>query len=534
LPSWWVEGDALALPPFERLPCWLRRDLRKLRLEKVGFIFQTHNLLPFLDATENIAEAMELAGVPSRQARTRAEALLDYLGVGKRRHAMPGALSGGEAQRVAIARALANSPRIILADEPTAPLDSQRAGVVMDLLRRIAADQQAAVLVVTHDETIFNRFDRLLQFRDGRLEGEVEPSDILTGAQPRNQDIRSLRPNALRLNTRGSTMICEFRQSGGRFRPTEFRCVRPKANPDRCLQAAAIASVVLLLWTPAKADPPAVVVGYQPMVSTGLAAKQQFEAWFVFDKSPDPGVPGYAVPAGTKVRLIFPNAFTPQTGHPHLEGALPYGWPQGAVPATFSVTQDDPNPRIVDVRIEQAIPAGPPERPGLKAIHVPTGELNPAAPGNYPIGVQFIDAGSLSGTTQAVAHITAKPLPNVAAYNQLHQGKDEDWQRVAPGTDAPLPIDFLITLPDEARSTIALAPASGGGFSILRDGKPIGSISAKGAPVTLTPQPFGPGLSRLGVVEVRAKAGTTPGKAEIVAALKGGTRYVVNLLVEGQ
>lgn len=149
---------------------WLRRDLRRLRLEKIGFIFQTHNLLPFLDATENVVEAMELAGMPARHARTRADALLDYLGVGKRRQAMPGALSGGEAQRVAIARALANSPRIILADEPTAPLDSQRAGVVMDLLRRIAVDQQAAVLVVTHDETIFDRFDRLLQFRDGRLD----------------------------------------------------------------------------------------------------------------------------------------------------------------------------------------------------------------------------------------------------------------------------------------------------------------------------------------------------------------------------
>jgi len=161
---------------------WLRRDLRKLRLEKIGFIFQTHNLLPFLNAIQNVAAALELAGVPSGQARTRAEGLLDYLGVGGRKHAMPGALSGGEAQRVAIARALANGPRIILADEPTAPLDSQRAGVVMDLLRRIAVDQQAAVLVVTHDETIFDRFDRLLQFRDGRIEGEVAPSPMLAGA----------------------------------------------------------------------------------------------------------------------------------------------------------------------------------------------------------------------------------------------------------------------------------------------------------------------------------------------------------------
>ena len=149
---------------------WLRRDLRRLRLTKIGFIFQTHNLLPFLNATENVAEAMELAGMSSRQARSRADGLLDYLEVGRRRHAYPGEMSGGEAQRVAIARALANGPRIILADEPTAPLDSVRAHVVMDLLGRIARDHEAAVLVVTHDESIFRRFDRLVSLRDGRIE----------------------------------------------------------------------------------------------------------------------------------------------------------------------------------------------------------------------------------------------------------------------------------------------------------------------------------------------------------------------------
>jgi putative ABC transport system ATP-binding protein len=148
---------------------WLRRDLRRLRLTKIGFIFQTHNLLPFLNATENVAEAMELAGVPWRQARARADGLLDYLEVGHRRHAYPAEMSGGEAQRVAIARALANGPRIILADEPTAPLDSARAHVVMDLLSRIARDHAAAVLVVTHDESIFRRFDRLISLRDGRI-----------------------------------------------------------------------------------------------------------------------------------------------------------------------------------------------------------------------------------------------------------------------------------------------------------------------------------------------------------------------------
>lgn len=151
---------------------WLRHDLRRLRLTRIGFIFQSHNLLPFLNAIENVVEAMELAGTPPHQARERAAALLDYLEVGHRRRAMPSELSGGEAQRVAIARALANGPRIILADEPTAPLDTQRAGVVMDLLHRIAVEQQAAVLVVTHDETIFNRFDRLISMRDGRIETE--------------------------------------------------------------------------------------------------------------------------------------------------------------------------------------------------------------------------------------------------------------------------------------------------------------------------------------------------------------------------
>ncbi|MDA8051860.1 MAG: ABC transporter ATP-binding protein [Rhodospirillales bacterium] len=154
---------------------FLRSDLRRLRLTKIGFIFQTHNLLPFLTATENIAEAMELAGIRRHEARERAEALLDYFDMRQMR-AYPSELSGGMAQRVAIARAIANSPHIILADEPTAPLDSVRAGAVMDLLTRIAADQHAAVLVVTHDESIFHRFDRLIGMRDGRIEGEQVPA----------------------------------------------------------------------------------------------------------------------------------------------------------------------------------------------------------------------------------------------------------------------------------------------------------------------------------------------------------------------
>jgi putative ABC transport system ATP-binding protein len=155
---------------------WLKADLRRLRLEKVGFIFQYPNLLPFLDGSDNVAVVLELAGLTAAAARARAVELLDYLEVGHRKHATPAQLSGGEAQRVAIARALANQPRIILADEPTAPLDSQRARIVMDLLRKVAVDRDAAIICVTHDEMILDRFDHIFRLRDGRIERSPAPT----------------------------------------------------------------------------------------------------------------------------------------------------------------------------------------------------------------------------------------------------------------------------------------------------------------------------------------------------------------------
>jgi len=161
-----LEGDVV----FDQR--WLRTDLRRLRLDKIGFIFQSHNLLPFLNAIDNVAIVLQLAGYDHAAARNRAVELLEYLEVGNRKNAFPAKLSGGEAQRVAIARALANRPRIILADEPTAALDSKRAQIVMDLLRKLAVDQSAAVIAVTHDEKIFDRFDRMFMLRDGRLEDE--------------------------------------------------------------------------------------------------------------------------------------------------------------------------------------------------------------------------------------------------------------------------------------------------------------------------------------------------------------------------
>ena len=154
---------------------WLRSDLRRLRLEKIGFIFQFHNLLPFLDAADNVAVAQHLIGAGPREAKARAHELLEYLEVAHRKNAMPAKLSGGEAQRVAIARALANRPRIILADEPTAALDSKRAGIVMDLLRKVAVEQDAAIIAVTHDEKIFDRFDQIFHLRDGRLDLDGAP-----------------------------------------------------------------------------------------------------------------------------------------------------------------------------------------------------------------------------------------------------------------------------------------------------------------------------------------------------------------------
>jgi putative ABC transport system ATP-binding protein len=148
---------------------WLVDDLRRMRLETIGFIFQFHNLLPFISAMENVALVRQLIGDTTAEAKGRAMELLRYLQVDNRANALPAKLSGGEAQRVAIARALANEPRIILADEPTAALDSERATIVINLMKKVALERQAAVLVVTHDEKIFSRLDRMVHLRDGRI-----------------------------------------------------------------------------------------------------------------------------------------------------------------------------------------------------------------------------------------------------------------------------------------------------------------------------------------------------------------------------
>jgi putative ABC transport system ATP-binding protein len=146
-----------------------RVSIRRYRRENIGFIFQTHNLIPFLNARDNVAVAIELNGASRRQARRRALDLLDYLGLGSRAEATPDQLSGGEQQRVAIARALANEPPIIFADEPTASLDTDRGFMVMGLLKTIAKERSSAVIVVTHDERMIAGFDTVKRMRDGRF-----------------------------------------------------------------------------------------------------------------------------------------------------------------------------------------------------------------------------------------------------------------------------------------------------------------------------------------------------------------------------
>ena len=146
---------------------WKVRDLSALRRDKIGFVFQTPYLIPFLDATENVALLHMLAGVSNEESRRRALELLTALDVQHRAKAMPSQLSGGEQQRIAIARGLVNQPPVILADEPTAPLDSVRAMAVIRILNAMAKRFNTAVIVVTHDEKIIPTFKRIYHIRDG-------------------------------------------------------------------------------------------------------------------------------------------------------------------------------------------------------------------------------------------------------------------------------------------------------------------------------------------------------------------------------
>lgn len=152
---------------------WKIEDLRTLRRDRIGFIFQAPYLIPFLDVTDNVALLPMLAGASNADSRIRAQKLLAALDVGHRSKAAVSQLSGGEQQRVSIARALANHPPVILADEPTAPLDSERALNVVRILNQMAEQYQTAIIVVTHDEKIIPTFKRIYHIRDGRTYEEA-------------------------------------------------------------------------------------------------------------------------------------------------------------------------------------------------------------------------------------------------------------------------------------------------------------------------------------------------------------------------
>ena len=144
-------------------------DLRAFRRHHLGFVFQKANLIPFLTARQNVQVALEINDVAPREARTRADDLLAYLGLGDRLENLPYMLSGGQQQRVAIARALANRPGLVLADEPTAALDGRLGRQVMDLFRKVAHEQRAGIIVVTHDHRALDVFDRVFEMEDGLL-----------------------------------------------------------------------------------------------------------------------------------------------------------------------------------------------------------------------------------------------------------------------------------------------------------------------------------------------------------------------------
>ena len=147
-------------------------ELAKVRRDHIGFIFQSYNLFPTLNAIENVRIALDVRGITGFAATGRAEEVLRDVGLGHRLTNYPGNLSGGEQQRVAVARAIASSPSIVLADEPTAALDSENGHAVMALLSRIAKEQQRSVLAVTNDPRTLGYADRVVRIEDGRIVGE--------------------------------------------------------------------------------------------------------------------------------------------------------------------------------------------------------------------------------------------------------------------------------------------------------------------------------------------------------------------------
>jgi putative ABC transport system ATP-binding protein len=157
------------------------RRLARLRLRAFGFVFQDFNLIPTLTAQENVEVALAPTGIGGGRRRERARALLDRVGLGDRAGHLPAELSGGEEQRVAIARALANSPQVILADEPTGNLDSSTGEQIVDLLSELSRENGQTVVLVTHDRDIAARAPRVIRMRDGAIVGQKQQERVAAG-----------------------------------------------------------------------------------------------------------------------------------------------------------------------------------------------------------------------------------------------------------------------------------------------------------------------------------------------------------------
>ncbi len=154
---------------------WLTKEQRKIRREKIGFIFQAHYLIPFLNVIENVTLVSQTNGVSEKESNAFAMELLEYFDIADKAHNLSSELSGGQNQRVAIARALANKPQIILADEPTAALDTERSVSVVQMLKQIALDQDVAIIMVTHDEAMLPFCDRILKIEDKKVVSHKVP-----------------------------------------------------------------------------------------------------------------------------------------------------------------------------------------------------------------------------------------------------------------------------------------------------------------------------------------------------------------------
>lgn len=158
---------------------WSISDTRKIRREKIGFIFQAHYLIPFLNIIENVKLIPLVNGWDDKKAEKKAIELLEYFEIADKQKSMPSELSGGQNQRAAIARALSNEPKIILADEPTAALDMQRAVNVVKMLRKITIEQNVAIIMVTHDERLLPYCDKILSIQNRKVITTTQNAHII-------------------------------------------------------------------------------------------------------------------------------------------------------------------------------------------------------------------------------------------------------------------------------------------------------------------------------------------------------------------